>query len=54
MAHWRRYWLMGTLVYVTPLLILIAGHPPYQGWGNALVVVGPPLVAYVLARLTLR
>jgi hypothetical protein len=49
MAHWRRYWLMGTLVYCTPLAMLMADHPPYQGWSNALVVLGPPAVVYVLA-----
>jgi hypothetical protein len=49
MARWQRFWLVGTLAYVTPLALLIAAYGPYQTPWNAVVVLGPPAVAYAVA-----
>ena len=54
MARWRLYWLVSTLVYATPLLVLIAAHAPYQTPSNLAVAVGPPVVAFGLGWLLWR
>jgi hypothetical protein len=46
---WLRYWLVASLVYSTPLGLLLLAHPAYQTWQNAAVVVGPPAIVYLLA-----
>lgn len=49
MARWQRIWLVSTLVYITPLLILMLSRPAYLWWQNGLVVAGPPAAAFVVA-----
>jgi hypothetical protein len=45
--RWLRFWAMASAVYVTPLALLVLAHPTYQTWANALVILGPPVVALV-------
>lgn len=54
MPHWVRYWAMGAAVYLTVTGLVILSYEPYLHRGNLWWWLGPPLVAFVLAKLTLR
>lgn len=54
MARWRLYWLTMAAVYVGIVGLAILAHEGYWWWLNGLVLIGPPVLGYVVGRVAER
>lgn len=54
MPRWRRYWVTMSAVYTAIVGLAIVADDAYWRWLNIVVLVGPPVLGYVVGRIAER